>query len=61
MLKRPHCIINYQQMRSSMNCSLMGLFALHEIIEGGRLLCGVLHDKMQKLPKDKLNDASLQK
>ncbi|GAB0209612.1 hypothetical protein GRJ2_003426900 [Grus japonensis] len=53
MLKRPRNTINYQKMRSHMPSSLMGPVALWENIRGGRLLYGVLHDKSQKLLKEK--------
>jgi len=43
-----------------MPCSLMGADALWESSRGGRLLYGALH-KSQKLLKEKLSRASLQR
>jgi len=54
ILKRPHCIVSYEKMRRNMLCLQMDPIVLRENIKGGNLLCGVLHDKAQKLLKDKL-------
>jgi len=61
VVQRSHHIIKYYKMRSSMPCSLMGLVVFLENIEGGRLLCGVLHAELEKPLKDKVNQASLQR
>lgn len=37
MLRRHHCIINYQKMKSNVSCSLRGPVVLWESIGGGRL------------------------
>jgi len=60
VLKRPHHIINYQQMKSGMPCSWMGPIVLWENVRDGRLLYGVLHDESLTPLKDKVNRASLQ-
>jgi len=43
-----------------MPCSLMNPVKFLESIRGGRLLYGVLHDKLQKLLKKKVNEDNLQ-
>lgn len=62
MLKRPHCIINYQRMRRNTNmlCSLICPLMLWESVKSGKLLYGLLNDKLQKLLKEKGNQANLQ-
>ncbi|GAB0208749.1 hypothetical protein GRJ2_003340600 [Grus japonensis] len=50
-----------QKMRIIMPSSLMGPVASWESIGGGRLLYGVLHNELQKLLKEKVNRASLQR
>ena len=61
MMKKPQYTTIYQKMRSNMPCSLMGPVILWESIGGGKLLYEVLHDKLQKLLKEKVNRANLQK
>jgi len=39
----------------------MGPVALWGSSGGGRLLYGALHDKLQKLPREKVSPASLQR
>lgn len=52
---KSHSIPIYQKMRSNMSCLLMGPVILWETIRGERLMYGVLHNKLQKLLKDKVN------
>jgi len=59
MLKRLHHVINYQQIRSTIPCSRMAPVALWKSSEC--TLYGVLHDKLRKLLKEKVNQASLQR
>lgn len=61
MLKRLLYKMNCQRMRRNMSCSLMSPVALWESAGGGRLLYGVLHDELQKLLKERVNRAKLQK
>lgn len=44
-----------------MSCSLMGLVVLWESIRSRKLLYGTLQDKSQKLLKEKVNQANMQK
>ncbi|XP_074788487.1 uncharacterized protein LOC141973621 [Athene noctua] len=61
VLRRPHHITSCQMRRSDMPCSLMGLVALWENIDDGRLLCGFPHDRSLKLLRDRVNRVSLQR
>lgn len=61
VLKRLQYTINCQTMRRNRPCSVMGSVVLWKSFGGGRQLYGVLHDKLQKLLKEKVNQMNLQK
>lgn len=45
---------------TNMLCSLIGPLMLWESVKSGKLLYGLLNDKLQKLLKEKGNQANLQ-
>ena len=52
MLKRLHCITRITRKREAICCLQMGPVVLWGIIGSGKLLYGVVLDKLQKLLKE---------